>query len=457
MSLNADQILALAPDAASAKAGGQLAAPSKWSGLGRADGVLWGACQGSGKEPYRTQIALGEPAFKCSCPSRKFPCKHGLALYLLLAAQPALFTEQTVPQWVGDWLQARQQRHDKKSETAAATSASASTPELAAALASTQAAQARKREQQRAAKVARGLAELQTWLHDLAREGLATLRKRGPAYWDGIAARMVDAQAGALAGRLRRAGGLCFQTGAPDWEWRLGQELAAIYLLARAGQRLDQLPPGLREDTRALLGWSVNQEQVLAEPGVTARWLVLAQHSADDERVRVRTTWLRAEDSARWAQVLHFAVGNQGFDVPLSVGSAFDGELCFYPGAWPLRALIKQQDGLAPIAALPSSGAATLAQALDRHADALAANPFLRRFPLLLDRVRPDTGGRALLHGADGRQLTLHEDFRHHWQLLAISGGHPVTLVGEWDGGALLPLSVWDGRRLYNFESDFAL
>jgi hypothetical protein len=51
-----DQVLALAPDAGSAKAGKDLATPRKWVSLGRDERAAWGECQGSGAEPYRTQI-----------------------------------------------------------------------------------------------------------------------------------------------------------------------------------------------------------------------------------------------------------------------------------------------------------------------------------------------------------------------------------------------------------------
>jgi SWIM zinc finger len=43
---------------------------------------VWGLCAGSGKRPYQTVVDLTGPAYKCSCPSRKFPCKHALALLL---------------------------------------------------------------------------------------------------------------------------------------------------------------------------------------------------------------------------------------------------------------------------------------------------------------------------------------------------------------------------------------
>ena len=107
MTLDTHQILALAPDSASAKAGSQLATPRNWSNLGKSDAALWGECQGSGKTPYRTQIDLGGPAFKCTCPSRKFPCKHGLGLYLLRASEPTLFGHADEPAWVSEWVQDR--------------------------------------------------------------------------------------------------------------------------------------------------------------------------------------------------------------------------------------------------------------------------------------------------------------------------------------------------------------
>lgn len=45
--------------------------------------LLFGSCSGSGKTPYTTSIDFinpESPVFRCSCPSRQFPCKHGLAL-----------------------------------------------------------------------------------------------------------------------------------------------------------------------------------------------------------------------------------------------------------------------------------------------------------------------------------------------------------------------------------------
>src|SRR5215813_6655302 len=116
MNWTTEQILALAPDAASAKAGQGLVSARKWLSLGADDRTAWGLCQGSGKDPYQTQIDLTEPAFRCSCPSRKFPCKHALGLFLLLAAQSEAFKEKRPPAWVDEWLASRAKRSEQLAE-----------------------------------------------------------------------------------------------------------------------------------------------------------------------------------------------------------------------------------------------------------------------------------------------------------------------------------------------------
>ena len=94
---NVVQVVALAPDAASRKAGRGLAASPRWSQLGSNESLVWGRFQGSAKEPYQVTVDLTEPAFHCSCPSRKIPCKHALALLLYLVDHPEQRTEAEAP------------------------------------------------------------------------------------------------------------------------------------------------------------------------------------------------------------------------------------------------------------------------------------------------------------------------------------------------------------------------
>jgi hypothetical protein len=45
---------------------------------------------------------------------------------------------------------------------------------------------------------------------------------------------------------------------------------------------------------------------------------------------------------------------------------------------------------------------------------------------------------------AAGDAVRLHPEAGICWTLLALSGGHPVTLAGEWTPRGLWPLTAWD-------------
>ena len=107
MSLTLQRIEGLAPDQESLAAARKLLKPSSWPTLAEGEGLVWGECQGSGATPYRVVVHEADAGYKCTCPSRKFPCKHSLALMWMRADKPAAFTPATVPDWVKDWLSRR--------------------------------------------------------------------------------------------------------------------------------------------------------------------------------------------------------------------------------------------------------------------------------------------------------------------------------------------------------------
>ncbi len=97
----------MAPDQAALVAAGRLRKPSLWPVRGRSAGAVWGECQGSGAAPYRLCVALSDLAHRCSCPSRKLPCKHVLALLWQFAEAPAEFDHGDAPEWAAEWLRRR--------------------------------------------------------------------------------------------------------------------------------------------------------------------------------------------------------------------------------------------------------------------------------------------------------------------------------------------------------------
>ena len=438
----AEQVIALSPDASSTKNGKKLASASHWVTLGRGDRAIWGECKGSGSKPYRTQIDLSEPAFKCSCPSRKFPCKHGLGLFLLFAEQPTLLGESAPPDWVEEWLQQRESREQVK----ATKKAKAADP----------AAQA-KRTEKREAKVRAGIQELGLWSQDLIRQGLAAVQSQSYEFWETPAARMVDAQASGLARQVRDLAGIPYM--GKDWPDRMLARLGRIHLLLEGYQRLETLPKGTQADIRALIGWTQNQEELLAaKPGeaerLRDRWFVLGKRIEEEERLRTQRVWLWGEASQRPALVLSFAVNNQPLDISLVPGTILDAELTFFPSGYPLRALVKERYA-APEPIATAIGFPDLQAAIGAWAQAIARQPWLGRFPFpLRDVTLLHDGGQWWLQDMTGAGLAIAADCGRIWEFFAVAGGHPMGLFGEWDGEQFLPLSsvaagqFWDGGTL---------
>ncbi|MEH1014319.1 SWIM zinc finger family protein [Micromonospora sp. CPCC 206060] len=421
------QVLALAPDASSAKGARSVSGAAKWAATGLADEVLWGLCKGSGSKPYQVCVDLSGPAYRCSCPSRKFPCKHALGLLLLWAS--GVDGEPTAPDWVVEWRNAR-----------AAKAAKAATPKEAAG--PVDPAAAAKRAEQRGVRVAAGLDELRRWLDDQVHQGLAEVGNAGHRPFETVAARLVDAQAPTVAATVRRLGRVA-GVGA-HWSDRLLGELALLRLLVTAAGRLDELPADLAATVRSRIGFPVSTEEVLATPPVRDRWQVLGQVDSADDKVTTRRTWLRGADSGRFALLLAFAAPGQAFPADVVPGTEVDVDLCFYPGAGPLRALVGTRHG-APIPLDAPTGAVGVRDGLAQYAAALAADPWRETVPVLLAGVVPSGDGHLVDRAGDAVALAPGHDVP--WWLLAAAGGRPVTLAGEYGPDGLRPLAAWPDRH----------
>ena len=446
--------------------------------------MLWGLCAGSGKNPYQVVVDLGGPAYKCSCPSRKFPCKHALGL-LLNWAHGTVPEESAPADFAAAWLADRRARAEKAEKSVVRTDpADSGSPAGSGPVAGQAAAarQARQRAEQRAERVANGLAELRSWLRDQVLVGLSAAAA-GPGgraasargHADEIAARMIDAQAPGVAGVLR---GLSEVPGSGEgWPGRLLGEYAQLQLLARAHQRLGDLPPELAATVRSRIGYPTSRADVLARPAVTDLWAVLGVRDLVDGNVPGRRIWLRGRDSGRWAMLLTFAApggggrfgaagGWQDPDTArLRPGTELRASLHYYPGQPALRAAAGERQAQ-PVRAQRPVPAGDADALLAGYATGLEQDPWLTVWPALLTGtpVPPGAGapgvgaprGGASGGGPQGNRWRLIDragaalplaDRESLWTLLAVSGGHPVTVAGEWHPDGLLPLTVWHGDR----------
>ncbi|MFJ3233366.1 SWIM zinc finger domain-containing protein [Streptomyces sp. NPDC086787] len=430
----ADQVLALAPDAASRKAGSKLGAAGPWSEAGSSDeGTVWGLCKGSGSRPYQTVVDIADasgPAYKCTCPSRKFPCKHAIGLLLLWAGGDGAVPPGRAPDWAGQWMAGRRQRAEGKRTAGEGGSAGPADPEAA-----------RRRAERRTERVTAGATELEQRLADLLRGGLASAEQSGYALWEETAARMVDAQAPGLAARVRELGAI--PGSGPGWPVRLLEECALLHLLDQGWLRRERLPDGLAATVRSRVGLPAPADG----PPVRDRWLVLAQYDTVDARLTTRRIWLYGAESDRTCQLLSYGAAGRAPELALPVGLALEAEVSAYAGSGRPRVALGERFAPPAAASIRPPGVTT-AQAAAQYGEALGADPWLDSVPVTLDRVIPAPDGDSWqLADADADSaLPLSPSARTHpglWRLAALSGGSPVSVFGECGHRGFTPLAAW--------------
>lgn len=458
MVLSLHKIEALAPDQASLDAARKLLKPSVWPTLAcDAAGLAWGEAQGSGATPYRVVIAEADAGYKCTCPSRKFPCKHVLALMWMRAESRVAFQPATPPGWVNEWLARRRgssgsatlEPPPPKASIAAALEAEAA-PAAEAPDPKAEARAVAQRERNRAAREASilaGLDELDIWLSDQIERGIAAFLQNPAGACRQMAQRLVDAKASGLATRLDSLPSRLLALPEASRPSAAVEELGLFHLMAEAYRRQETLEPALREDVRQMIGWSVARDDLLADTGAVrarGRWHVVATRSeVQPDRLRRTETWLWREAAAEgpvFALLLDFVPVTAGATVAgFAVGDTFEAELVYYASPVPLRALVAERSGPTETrTGLPDPSDVDLAAACASYERALAARPWLGDWPITFRDA-------AVMRSGAGLYLA---DPAHPSLALPLVEDQAVSALMLTVAGRVGGFAITDGRRV---------
>ena len=371
------QVTKLAPDDSSVTAARRLTNPALWSDTGSTEILVWGKCQGSGKSPYQVSVDLAGPAFRCSCPSRKFPCKHALALLLLwVRGGGAVADAEQAAAFAQEWADGRAE----KSVTRQPRNEGQPDPVAQA-----------KRLEDRLALMTAGLDDFSVWLRDLVRAGTAAARQQPYGWWDETAARLVDAQLPGLAEQVRTMAGDVHRR--EDWADHLLAASGRWWTATRAWTMRDALDRDGFADLRAYLGWPQPTAEVRAADTRTGTFEVLGGHRSDDGRLQQQRTWLRDQATGDLLVVLDFSAGMTPMATPQLAGTVITTAVSRYPGTAPRRVLFAE-DPVATGTVTSLDRAGSVADALARRAERLAAGPWRDRVPVTLAGVTVVTGDR---------------------------------------------------------------
>lgn len=463
MPITVSKIEELAPDQPSLGAAAKLKKPGLWPLLGCDDaGLIWGECQGSGSSPYRVICSEADFGYKCTCPSRKFPCKHTLALMWMRADGALPFKTGPQPDWVGDWLVRRRPgAASRAAETGAPAKASvaqavpaeeaAEDPKAAARAA----AQRERNRAEREAAVAAGLDELDTWIADALQGGLAAFLPAALQRCRKIVPRLVDAKAPGLAGLVERLPAEVLSVPEAQRADALIERLSTLHLIGRAYRNQGRLPPAARADIRQVVGWPVTREALLADPDaprIKARWMVVgAVVEVQADKLRRFETWLSRlgdGDAPRFALLIDFMPVSLGKATgSYRVGESLEAELVFYPSPAPLRAIVAQQIGPTKSGEHWPQPADDVTAAIARLNETIALRPWSNEVPFAAHgaRVVEADASLWLTDGTSGLPLRADEDDT----TLPLVGIDGIGAFGRWDGRALAldlcetPLGRW--------------
>lgn len=443
MQFSESQVQSLAPNPAAFTAGKKLSNKEQWQSFARSERALWGAIKGSGSNPYLVQVDMLSLAYKCTCPSRQFPCKHSIALMLLYASSERHFSTQEEPEWVQGWMDKRSAPAKPKAETKPRTEEDLAQLEK----------NREKTQANRLSGVLEGAAELTLWLKDLVRLGLLELPSKSPAEFERMAARMVDAKAPALAVWVRSLGRLDYADGSSWQEDALGI-IGKLYLLLSALRKIDTLTPEWQQTIRTLSGWSQSTKELLADneaETVSDHWLVIGQEletTTDD--LTIQRNWLMACTQKRQGLILNFGTRFSSIESSLMPGTVIEGELAFFPSVWPQRGALKIQRSVSNSLPVEPESFESWRSVHEFRVSCLRENPWLNDIAVVIRNVKfVQSDGAWIVCDAENRFQPVAPDyaFEKVMRWLAISGNRRLNMALVMRSQFVIPMGVFDDKK----------
>lgn len=457
MDISLDTVQNLAPDQASLNAAKKLLNTSKWPVRGQHAPVntIWGQCQGSGSKPYYTVADPVDHGYKCTCPSRKFPCKHVLALLWQFSEGASEFPTEEPPEWVNDWLGRRRKKNGSTSETDTKVSkndkniALAGTTEKEKPVTPEEQAKRDAAKEKRAAQikastnasVSAGLIELQQWIDDQLRTGIGSFTKEVSERCRRIGARLVDAKATNLASRIDEIPAKIYALPPEQQIYAAFKELGQLILLSEAWFADENSP-----DVRRAIATAENRETVLNSESAERKQ---GQWETVGEKITTRrdglighSTWLVKVDEKLpcFALLLdHYPASAGKREAGLSIGTQIQGELAFYPSQNPLRAILVDYQVITPESAIAWQLDAP--NIWSNYSEMLKREPWIEQCPSLLNKGSILTDA----HGNYWWQPATKDD------MLPISNSQlPALLLGSDIETAF---AIWNGESAELFSA----
>jgi len=437
----------LAPKESTFKAGKKLSTVSGWEYLQKSERALWGSIKGSGKKSYLVQVDTTNIAFKCTCPSRQFPCKHAIGLLLVESGDSSAFAKSNEPDYVQDWIDKRAQRAEKVEKEV---------KELTEEEQEKKSSAKAKRQGDRLQATLSGVAELKRWLKDMIRIGILELPNRKDLYFTAMIERMVDSKAPGLAGWIKSLKNLKYNE-ERVWQDQAIAIISKLYLLISAAENLENYSTSDQLAIKGLLGWTYNQKDLSADDNtlkVKDHWLVLGSHQEVQDDLTIHRYWLYGLESGKDTLIIQFEnkYTTQANLTPIIEGTTIEAELGYYPSLAPHRAFLhKQKERYQTVTHLPIVSPSWAAYS-DSSLEILKQDPWSNNRSGIIAEVKlikKENSLVAIDANKQYREITDDIDEDKISTLLLLSNSESITLsfVESIDG--ILPLGILKNQNYH--------
>ena len=344
---------------------------------------------------------------------------------LLYARQKNTFTVTDAPAWVTEWLNKRTEKQEKQEEKK-------DKPV-------DEAAQA-KRQQARQLKVNDGIEELNAWMKDIVRNGIMSIPEKGPAHFENISRRLIDAQAPGLAGMVRGLGETNFYT--EGWPTRFMDQLLRIYMVTEGFKNSSLLNESFQQDLRSWIGFTQNQDELKEQKGVLDTWLILGKQSTEVDAITTEKFWLYGTQTNTYALLLQFIVRGQGVQYSFTPGMFVQAELVFFPSISPMRALVKRQ--ISTDAVTQFNKFTGWQKVAETESEINGQLPFRAERPFIVNRLKPVLYNQQWwLQDEENKIMQVRSEYKNIWKLLSMSGGKAMDMAVIGKEDQFEPLGVW--------------
>jgi hypothetical protein len=413
-----------------------LGTSTTFSKRGTCAGVFWGQLQGLESE-YQVVFVPETHQIRCSCWIFPKPCVHALALkYMYEQEGDSVFeAQENAPEWTETLLSGKAFSISKKQNN-----------EVQNALTR------EKKYLERIEKTFNGFDDLEQWLLDTMKRGLATAISENPNFYEDIAARMADNSMTGISRSLRLLKNI--PTNDPLWADKTLRILGEMALSVRAFRNREKLPETLIADLQVYIGINAKKEEALQGNDIIKdTWAVLGVKEVQvEDKLKGRYTWLLGANSGRFALLLEYVYGGIEFSAPFQSGSIFNAEFAFYPSAMPTRAILNNEPKFLPKRIEKLSGLASFDALGKAYSQALGKQPWTRSAPFILENVKPlFLNDKFYMEDTLGKLMPLDCPNSVGWKLITLGGGAVLTMFGEWTGNVFLPISVVAEGRYVEF------